>query len=391
MEQQLEGMVALLDRYQVSPTFPITAAALARHKSLVARLARMGVELAAHGYVHVDHSLRTFEMQQDWFERARQVFAEQGISCAGFRAPYARRSADTLRAVYASGWKYDSSDALAWQGPRTTHSYEHALEFYGAHPASRSAALPHIVEGLVVVPFALPDDEALVERLSYSAVEMAEVWTGMLRETHARGELLVLNLHPERFELCRTALEELLKQARLLSGDVWITSLDRIASWWIARTNATVTVTEQADDWLLVQADGPPGALVLARGVEWGSPFIPLQNGYARAQGEMARMRSAKRPMIGVSPNSAPHLGSFLREQGYIIERSADAARYSFYLDIPHLVAEDERALLDKIERGRFPLARLGRWFDGAQSALCISGDIDAFTLYDYAARLLGK
>jgi hypothetical protein len=47
----------------------------------------------------------------------------------------------------------------------------------------------------------------------------------------------------------------------------------------------------------------------------------------------------------------------------------------------------DERPVLDEIEGGTFPLARPGRWPDGARSALSLTGNIDALTIWDYASR----
>ena len=91
-----------------------------------------------------------------------------------------------------------------------------------------------------------------------------------------------------------------------------------------------------------------------------------------------------------MSPASSPYLLSFLRQQGYIVERAENAGSHSFYLDRPQFGLEDERALLSLIEQGDFPLVRLGRWPNGAQSALCVTGDIDALSVWDYGLRFLG-
>jgi hypothetical protein len=44
--------------------------------------------------------------------------------------------------------------------------------------------------------------------------------------------------------------------------------------------------------------------------------------------------------------------------------------------------------LVQYIEASDSPLLRFGRWPDGAASAISITGDLDALTLQDYAARL---
>ena len=67
-----------------------------------------------------------------------------------------------------------------------------------------------------------------------------------------------------------------------------------------------------------------------------------------------------------------------------------DPTNCPIYLERPDFRPEDERSLLAQIEMGDWLLLRLGRWPDGAYSALCITGDIDALTMWDYGLRLLG-
>ena len=57
----------------------------------------------------------------------------------------------------------------------------------------------------------------------------------------------------------------------------------------------------------------------------------------------------------------------------------------------PEARAETVERLLAQIEGGDFPLVRLGRWPNGARSALCVTGDIDALTIWDYGLRFLGR
>jgi hypothetical protein len=98
-----------------------------------------------------------------------------------------------------------------------------------------------------------------------------------------------------------------------------------------------------------------------------------------------------QRPVIGVSPKSTESLIDFLHHQGYLIEISEDSRNYPFYLERLDFKREDERPLLAQIESGTWPLLRLGRWPNGARSALCVTGDIDALTLWDYGLRFLGN
>jgi len=44
--------------------------------------------------------------------------------------------------------------------------------------------------------------------------------------------------------------------------------------------------------------------------------------------------------------------------------------------------------LIEHIEASTGPLIRYWRWPEGARSPMCVTGDVDALTLLDYAARL---
>jgi hypothetical protein len=61
------------------------------------------------------------------------------------------------------------------------------------------------------------------------------------------------------------------------------------------------------------------------------------------------------------------------------------------FLRIERFAAGDELGLLSDLERGTVPLVRLGRWPNGAGSALCLTGDLDALTIWDYALRAFGQ
>jgi hypothetical protein len=52
-------------------------------------------------------------------------------------------------------------------------------------------------------------------------------------------------------------------------------------------------------------------------------------------------------------------------------------------------LAATEGALIRHIESTDAPLVRYWRWPSEARSALCVSGDLDALTLVDYALRFV--
>lgn len=410
MGRTLAHFAGILRQFQCGATFPITTAAVARSRGVIERYQAQQIEFAVHGYYHVDHRRLSLDEQLQHFARARRVFEERGVSCHGFRSPYLRWSEQTIAAVGRTGFLYDSSQGLAWDvvADVETPAYRRVLAFYGARSASEYPALPRLVDGLVRIPYCLPDDESLVDRFRLAAAApMTRLWLAILEETHRLGELFTLGLHPERTLLCESPLVETLRAARALAPSVWIARLEEIARWWVARAEATVTAeialsAGTAGGWgaqgaadgrpgeMQISVRGPEGMTILARGVELLTDAAPWDGVYRRVDGGTASLRAATRPLIGVSRRSAPYLTSFLRQQGFIVEMAEGPHAHAFYLDRPQFDHADERPLLAQIEGGDFPLVRLGRWPRGARSALCVTGDIDALTIWDYGLRFLG-
>src|SRR5512143_1627522 len=325
---------------------------------------------------------------------ARRLFEARGLTCHGFRSPYLRWGEDTLSAIRQTGLLYDSSQVIAWEvgAKYETEAYRRALEFYSAVSATRYPALPRRDKGLVRIPYCVPDDEVLIDRLQFgSAEEQSRPWLAILAETHRLGELFTLGLHPERIYLCEAPLTETLCAAGELSPHVWMAQLDEITRWWIDRTDATVTIAGSDCNEIHVSVKGPEGVTVLARNVEVMAPTESWDEDYRRVKTTDFRLGGTRRPFIGVSPSSAPSLGSFLRQQGYIIESADNSRAHTFFMDRPQFDYEDERPLLEQIENSHVPLVRLGRWPHGARSALCITGDIDALTIWDYGLRFIGN
>jgi len=392
MDRMLAHFARLLAELKCGATFPITTAALARSKKVIEKYQSENIEFAVHGYYHVDHRQLSLERQLADLSRAREVFEGRGLSCGGFRSPYLRWNEDTLRAIGQTGLLYDSSQVIAWDvaGESETKSYQQVLEFYQAISARVYPALPRWDNGLVRIPYCVPDDEALIDRLQLGGTGLSKPWLAILAETHRLGELFTLGLHPERIYLCEPALVETLRAAHELSPGVWMARLDRIARWWLERTEATVTISAGEGETARVSVKGPEGVTILAREVEVRAPTKKWAGAYRQVEATNFSLPAVPRPFIGLSPSSAPYLSSFLRQQGYIIELAKEAGGYRLYLDRPSFGYEDERSLLDQIENSEGPLVRLGRWPHGAGSALCVTGDIDALTLWDYGLRFLG-
>ena len=396
MDRSLEQLSRILHQFDCSATLPITAVALARNGAIIQKYQVQGIEFAIHGYRHIDHSQLSRAEQESHFRSASRIFEEHGIKFKGFRCPYLRWNQETLDALEQTNFSYDSSSSIVWDIDQKhyTESYSRALAFYGAQPASEYLAVPSIdsEKDLVRIPYCLPDDEALVERLLWnSPAEMNAVWPEMFREIHRQGELFNLGLHPERTAACAGGLTATLREVNAAAAAVWRTCLRDIAAWWQARYKAELKIVDGSDETLHLTVQGPTGTTLLLRSVEAKTTTMSWFDGYHRAAELPCVIRSSKRPTIGVSPDSSPHLISFLKQQGFVVEASAKVESFAFYLDRKTFAPEDERPLLTQIEASNFPLVRLGRWPDGAKSAFCVTGDLDALTIWDYGLRFLGR
>ena len=394
MDQALAHFGKVLADYDSGATFPITAVALVRSSGVVEKYQAQNFEFAVHGYQHVDHTQLSMQQQVEDLSKARRLFDGRGVTSVGFRCPYLRYHDDTLKAIGESGFLYDSSHSLVWDvvNGQETESYKRVLEFYGSHSAEKYPALPRIEGRIIEIPYCLPDDESLIERLQFSDDESrSQPWLDMLAETYRLGELFTLGLHPERIFLCEIPLRKALEKARSFSPAVWIARLDEIADWWFRRAVLKPKVTVLGGNEYQLEVGQLPGLTVLAHDVEILGPTQEWDGRYVQATGDEIRFRSVTKPVIGLSPSSDPMLETFLRQQGYIVETDGDVDSYSIYLHRPSFTRDDERGLLAEIEESEASLIRFGRWPNGAKSALCVTGDIDALTFWDYWLRILGK
>jgi hypothetical protein len=110
---------------------------------------------------------------------------------------------------------------------------------------------------------------------------------------------------------------------------------------------------------------------------------------YQQLRTNALQVPAEPRPFVGLAGDVPMGVVSFLREQGYIVDTGEMAARCGTYLDsamLAQLTSEVE--LINHIEGATSPLVRYWRWPDGARSAMCATGDLDALSLVDYVSRL---
>lgn len=393
MDRALQLFVNTLQQYECGATFPITASALARNGPVIEKYQAQNIEFAIHGLFHVDYSQLSLTEQTNHIEQAHHIFQRAKIKLTGFRCPYLRWNDDTLVAVADNGLSYDSSQALHWPvlDKYITEDYQRVLDFYRAKSANDYPALPRVVNKIVQIPYCVPDDESLIDRFKLSEQQaMSQIWQSILMQTYQLGELFTLGLHPERINLLREPLACTLAHARNLSPKVWIARLDEITNWWHARAQTTFEVTGEGNEVFYLATQGLGDVTILIRNLNIDAPVEPGVNGFQHALVNHFRFQASQRPCIGLSPDSDLALFDFLKQQGYWVEYSSDYKAYSIYLSQAKFVAADERPLLSWLAQQEAPLVCLGRWPNAAQSALCVTGDIDALTLWDYGLRFLG-
>src|SRR2546425_3972104 len=260
MERRLAHYDEVTAEFGVRPTLPVTGAVLGRHPRLIRRYAERGVEFAAHGLVHADHSLLDLREQRDELARALEIFQASGVACVGFRGPYLRYNQATLDVVRELGLRYHSSQAFLFpvvdNGLESAPGYRSALDLYRAVDARAAAVRPRLLGEVVDIPVAVPDDEIAQERLRLSEREIAMTWRRLFDLTYERGDLFTVQLHPDRiFEFSRP-LGETLAEARRRRPHVWTARLDEIDSWWRRRATFALTARRLGP---ARRRGGPPG------------------------------------------------------------------------------------------------------------------------------------
>jgi peptidoglycan/xylan/chitin deacetylase (PgdA/CDA1 family) len=383
----LDRYVEFLNDYTVRPTFPVTALALHRHPDLFKKLQDRGVEFAIHGYRHVDYTQLEPRIIRSHLEKAVQIFKQNGIQYQGFRFPFLRRNLESTRIVSEFDFGWESSEVIAWPIPELPGSsqvrlrdIEKLLFSYQVKSAGEQASVPWPYQGCLEIPVSMPDDDLLIERLHVSQAFIRTVWRSMLESSRERNELLVLQMHPERFFAFRSALRDLIHRAR--RRDIWIASLREVSGWWQERARLRVDLIKKRGGWL-VAADGN-SMVAFEIGKNGGRPGAREWRTLNPGQ----KVESQSKPVIGLT-RPAPHeMIDILNQEGYLFEKAGNT-RYSLLLNDTDL--KDRESLVQRIEQNIHPLIRKKRWPRSFQSSLSVTGDIDGIDFWDYWTRFYGK
>ena len=394
MLNAVAGINALGAKYDFKPAMIVPAVVLRRRKRLLKYASDSNLEFALHGHTHRNHRPWSLEQQCEEIEKAKAVFEKLRMPYCGFRAPYLSCNADTDKALEMCGIRWNSDQAMMWdyesQRSRDNYSTGEAVDIlYRPQNAAQALAIPHMHGAIACIPLVLPDDEILIDRFGITDEDrITEIWASILEQSHARGDIFVLQLHPERFSFCAKAMDALLE--RCVEKQAWITGLREVSEWWKERSKFTFDITLQPDGSSEVKCTCAPRATVLVRNApETGTPF---RSGYEQMSTPRFRLATdGRRPCIGIAAGCSHELHAFVKELGFACEVSNSNSGYSLFLDADESYSpEREVELLERIERCEAPLLRYWLWPDGHGSAFATSHDLDCVTLTDFAYRTLG-
>ena len=373
-----------------SLTLPVTARLVQKYPNVFRELAQSGVEFAIHGLAHLDYTLVEPRRVYRDLCQAVDVFDQVRIPATGFRFPYLRHNQQLLQLLEKLPLAYDSSVACFWSAPLEDLAggngvLKRMLDQYRPEDPEQQPVLPRTYGRLIELPVSLPDDDILRDRVQLNQpAAVSRYWIAILRAVHVRQELFVLQLHPERYRLLRTALAELLAEADVLEG-VWVASLGEIARWWKRRltwqpeisleagqARVTVDLNHGFDMTLHTPTETHPDTL------HWQETALP---GRYRYQGE-------RFPFIGLGRRVGETFEAWLKSLGFIPTRECSARQTSVFLAREPQVENRRLWLKQFLENLTGPLLQLRPWPAGYRCALAVTGDIDALTIQDFFNRL---
>lgn len=390
---RVEDCLTSLAKFGCSPTFFVPAVVVRRNLPFIHSLQDHGCEIGVHGYNHVDLKAYPPEDASRQLLRALNVLQSSGIEVHGFRCPYLSASDDLFGALPPGNFKYSSNKAVEWPYKRSRNSGAALLfntieKFYQPTNAEGFLCLPFEKNGLVELPACVPDDLQLHDGLGYPMDQITRAWLDTLHQTHKRGELFNLMFHPELAAYIEAPFISVLQEAQSLTPQVWVTRLREVSEWWQEREKFNVEIGLKQGGYTF-QCHCTPRATLLYRGFDPQVQSKPWYENYRRAWTHVIPINGPRLPFIGLPSDAPDWVGPALRQMGYILLTGEEGLKCSLYLDKGCLALFDHPVeLIAYIESLNVPMIRFWPWPDGMRSALCITGDLDALSLMDYATRL---
>ena len=401
MKRAVSEIQQIGKKYNYQPALIIPSVVLKRYKNFFRLFAHNGLEFSAHGYVHRDFKPLSLSEQVAQIGMAREIFNNLSVPVYGFRSPYLSRNSFTTEAIQENGFLWESNETVIWK------DYHISLELklrslmrdairylYNPLDAQQNIVIPRLLGEVVGIPVTLPDDEMLVDRFGIIDSETIEgIWAAILEKTRERGDIFVLQLHPERLEICKEAMKGLLERALRPEHGIWVTGMKEVAEWWKEKSQFEVAFEYVPHRGYWIKCKCTDRALVLCRNhYSKSSQRFLYQDYYTITQREFFVASQELKPCIGVCSRCSGKLLDFLKNEGFAFEVSKDSSKYSLYLDgYERFDRTDEQKLLNIIEQSKNPIVRYWRWPQGKRSAFVTSHDLDCLALTDFLLRSLGR
>lgn len=388
-------------KYKYKPALIIPALVLKRHRNVLSHLSDETLEFAVHGYTHRNFKHLSLDKQVAEIKKAKDVFKEYEMPVYGFRAPYLSLNSHTTEAVQKNNLLWESDETVIWNGftdsqlSKFRHFMANAVHLlYSPLDAQENVVIARLQGEVVHIPVTLPDDEILIDRLGIKDPnEIENIWTDILKKTHQRGDIFVLQLHPERFSICKQALDGLLNKASYSMRGVWVTGMKEVAEWWKEKSQFKFTFQKESKRGYRVHRECTNRTTVLGRNLRSETSRTPFYKDYHIIEGKEFFIESKNlKPCIGLYPKCPRTLLKFLEDEGFPYEVSESNSKYSLFLaEYETFARKDEMALLSRIEENPNPIVRYWRWPDGMKSAFVTTHDLDCLTLTDFLFRAFGK
>lgn len=398
MKKNIRLFVEDCNRFGICPTFPVTAQVLNKYPDFFQGFSNQQVEFSVHGYYLQDYPQVPSVDRREWISRAYFTFQETNLPVHGFRFPFLRHNEESLFMVAELPFEYDSSHAYWWNGypmnsPKTQKTVEKMKIQYNALSPSCQPVLPRRFASLIEIPVSLPDDDLLVDRLGIRDKKtVVNIWQNILKASTDRGELFVMQLHPERFPILRDAFLELVSEIREKRRDVWIAPLREIANWWKKREQFEVSYRFNGSDKVRLQIKRPKNLNYRLYNfcAEKNVKLVGiLQSELLVEDFEIALNRI---PVIGVGKNVGQSFRDFLTNLGFPIDEYwGHPEKYSVYFETEPEMKSEYIWLEQFMNSLKDPLIRFNYWPEKYRSAFSVTGDIDAMAAQDFFPRIYNR
>jgi peptidoglycan/xylan/chitin deacetylase (PgdA/CDA1 family) len=151
------------------------------------------------------------EFQLEEMQAAHEWLVERGFHPSGFRAPFLKSNEDTIKALRAMGYAYDSSQYLG--------------------------TMPYMADGVVEIPLSLNFDTHWNEKsIGYSTLPFYLAF----EDTYKKDGLFTFYSHVKTASENVDDLSDFLEYAS--AKRVWFASAGQVADWWILRNNLELIV-----------------------------------------------------------------------------------------------------------------------------------------------------